>query len=241
MANSKQNYLEENETIIKNWLNNNTPLREIARNLSVKYDTLKKYLDKNNICYTKNPGRKGQPHLEVRKTAMYYIENKIPIGASLLRKKLIEDGLKEYRCECCGLTEWLGGPIPLELHHVNGNHYDNSLENLEILCCNCHGKKHAYGEINYDSSNKTNKIKKKQIVHGCCETCGNPLYDANLKYCSQECFHKACERLKYTKELLISILKENKTYFKSGKVLGISDKTFKKWCDKYGITKNCVL
>ena len=35
MANSKQNYLKENETTIVNWLNVNTPLSEIARNLSI--------------------------------------------------------------------------------------------------------------------------------------------------------------------------------------------------------------
>jgi 5-methylcytosine-specific restriction endonuclease McrA len=34
----------------------------------------------------------------------------------------------------------LGKPIPIELHHKNGDHYDNSLDNLEILCPNCHAQ-----------------------------------------------------------------------------------------------------
>lgn len=56
----------------------------------------------------------------------------------------LEDGLKEERCECCGLSEWMGKPIPLELHHKDFNHYNNSLENLQILCANCHMQAHNY-------------------------------------------------------------------------------------------------
>ena len=49
-----------------------------------------------------------------------------------------EVAIKEYKCERCGRTEWEGFPIPLELHHLNGVHNDNRLENLQILCPNCH-------------------------------------------------------------------------------------------------------
>lgn len=46
--------------------------------------------------------------------------------------------LRGHRCECCGNTEWLGQPIKLEIHHINGDRSDNSLENLQLLCPNCH-------------------------------------------------------------------------------------------------------
>jgi hypothetical protein len=37
-----------------------------------------------------------------------------------------------------GLSEWRGQPLPLELHHVNGDRHDNRVENLQLVCPNCH-------------------------------------------------------------------------------------------------------
>ncbi len=45
---------------------------------------------------------------------------------------------KINHCEVCGLTEWMGKPIPLEIHHINGKNTDNRMENLQLLCPNCH-------------------------------------------------------------------------------------------------------
>ena len=59
-------------------------------------------------------------------------------GGSRLRQRLIKAGLKEARCEHCGLDEWRGQRLPLTLDHINGDPRDNRLENLRILCSNCH-------------------------------------------------------------------------------------------------------
>ena len=58
---------------------------------------------------------------------------------------MIEFGYKEHKCECCGMTEWLGGSIPLELHHKNGDGKDFTLDNLVVLCPNCHTLTDNYG------------------------------------------------------------------------------------------------
>lgn len=52
------------------------------------------------------------------------------------RQKLIKE--RGEKCECCGLTEWLGQPIKLQVHHIDGNRQNDNLDNLQILCPNCH-------------------------------------------------------------------------------------------------------
>lgn len=70
---------------------------------------------------------------------------------SKLHKRLIKEGYKEEKCECCGLTIWQNVKIPLELHHIDGDKSNNKLENLQLLCPNCHAL--------------TNNFKSKNIKH----------------------------------------------------------------------------
>ena len=70
-----------------------------------------------------------------------------------LKRRLILEGVKLHVCESCRLTEWLGKPIPLELHHVNGNNSDNRLENLLLLCPNCHALTDSYRGKNKKDTN----------------------------------------------------------------------------------------
>ena len=61
-----------------------------------------------------------------------------------LKNTLFKNNLTSKKCECCGLTEWNGNPIPLELHHTNGVNTDNRIENLEVMCPNCHAGTENY-------------------------------------------------------------------------------------------------
>lgn len=53
-----------------------------------------------------------------------------------LKKHLIKD--RGHACESCNLTTWLSTVIPLEVDHVDGDKTNNELDNLKLLCCNCH-------------------------------------------------------------------------------------------------------
>jgi 5-methylcytosine-specific restriction endonuclease McrA len=65
-----------------------------------------------------------------------------------VKARLLAAGVKVLQCEGCGLSDWLGQPISLELHHKNGDGHDNRLENLELLCPNCHSQTDTWGARN---------------------------------------------------------------------------------------------
>jgi 5-methylcytosine-specific restriction endonuclease McrA len=65
-----------------------------------------------------------------------------------IKVRLISAGLKRNECEECGLTEWRGEPLSLALHHINGDGNDNRLENLSLLCPNCHSQTPNFGVKN---------------------------------------------------------------------------------------------
>lgn len=67
-----------------------------------------------------------------------------PRSSTDLRRRLLAEGVLEARCSCCGGTRWQEGPIPLELDHVNGDRCDNRLQNLRLLCPNCHALTPTY-------------------------------------------------------------------------------------------------
>jgi len=85
-----------------------------------------------------NRGGKGYKINNQRKSAIEYINSGSIIMLHRLKIKLIEDGIKKHECEKCKLNDWFGKKIPLELHHIDGNPFNNKIENLKILCPNCH-------------------------------------------------------------------------------------------------------
>ncbi len=68
----------------------------------------------------------------------------LSVQTNRLKKRLIEEGWREHRCESCLRDSWNGRPIPLELDHINGRRDDNRLANLRMLCPNCHAQTPTY-------------------------------------------------------------------------------------------------
>ena len=67
-----------------------------------------------------------------------YTSNKVPMQSDKLKIRLINEGYLEPRCNMCGISRWLDGEVPLQLDHKDGNKDNNNLENLRLLCPNCH-------------------------------------------------------------------------------------------------------
>lgn len=151
LDNKKQEIIEK--------INAGASKNTICKEYRCKFSTLNKRLTEWNI--TVSTEKKPSPRL---KSCTVYITNKAMISSSHLKKKLIKEGLKKDICEICGICDWIdenNKQVKLSLHldHINGNHYDNSLENLRVLCPNCHSLTATYG-----AKNKTryDKIKNEQ-------------------------------------------------------------------------------
>lgn len=241
---SKKHLYDENIDYINEAIKENRPITEIARHIGVKLYTIRRWLDEHGVEYKCNQNRKGLRHWESRRPMEDYFSNKVRIDVPTLRKRLIEYGYKEVKCECCGADSWMGKPIPLELHHKNGNHYDNTLENLEMLCRNCHGVKHNYGadQSVYKSKKEKPKVvkerkpKREKKIY-LCERCGVVLTSGKSKTgLCQACLHKlsrVAERP--SREELIELLCKY-SYVDLSKRYGVSDNAIRKWLKSYNVT-----
>lgn len=123
---------------------------ELARRLGLKPEgsnpkTLKKKLIEFNVDFSHFTGQ-GWNRPEHPKFGCYALplESILTTDSKMssynIKKRLFNNNIKKKQCEICGITEWNGKEITFQLHHINGNNEDNRLENLQILCPNCHSQ-----------------------------------------------------------------------------------------------------
>ena len=121
----------ERKEEIKQWITENRTKAQMARDLRCNPKTINNVLKRLGLEYDGNRGCKGLSKPNGHElTLLEYLQNSIDIQSNKVRKKLLDEGYKEHRCECCRLTEWLEEPIPLELHHKDGNPLNNTLDNF---------------------------------------------------------------------------------------------------------------
>ena len=132
----RKDIIERKEEIQK-WISENHSKAFICKEIKCKPDTLNGWLKRMGIEYKGNQYCEGYKYSPFKKTAIEYSKSSC-VKSNTLKNKLIKDNIKKEKCELCGKTKWNKKKIPLELHHINGNHYDNDFSNLEILCPNCH-------------------------------------------------------------------------------------------------------
>lgn len=252
-----QKYQKDNfEKVVKE----SKSIAEVCRKLSLKdvggnYGTISKYINMYNIDTSHFTGQTWNVGLAYTEQASQYsideiLENKIYICSSNLKNRLFRLNIKEEKCECCGATNiWNGKPLTLELHHKNGNHYDNSLENLQILCPNCHSQTKNYRKPKISEIKTKNKKAKNHIC--ICKECGKEFYsnrtDKTRKFCSIDCYHKHIKKITFideTNKLMLtadviqkitdSVSKCNNLTELSN-IMNVSRTTLRKWLKEIGI------
>lgn len=217
--------LERKEEILQ-WIEEEQPKCYIAKQLNCKPETLNTYLEKMGIQYSGQQSKKGQFKGSNKYKDVYeYLNKSTNIKSHILRKKLIESGVKEDKCELCGVSEWQGVKLPLELHHKDTNHYNNDLENLQILCPNCH----SIQEGNSGSAIGTKISQKEKVLKTKpCPKCGKEI-QMDSKLCA-ECTHLASRKVERPSREELKKLIRSTSFVQLGKQFGVSDRAISKWC-----------
>ena len=195
------------------------------------YPTFYKYKRLYNIDtshFTKREIKNIKNKGEYRPIADYENENPASIKGSVFLKKLVKEGYKEYRCEKCGITEWNGEELKLQLHHLDGNHYNWNVDNLQVLCPNCHSQ-----TDNFCGKATRSKEKEKRL----CKNCGKPIANGNGSGLCVKCSHEEKRKVTWpSKDELKQILKDEKANFSAiSRRFGVSDSAIRKWCKYYGL------
>lgn len=99
------------------------------RNAGGNFDNIKKHLIRLHVNTDHWTGKGWTKDRQLKDWSKY-------TNNTSVRKQLLK--LRGNMCECCRLTEWMNKPITIELHHIDGNRVNNTLENLQLLCPNCH-------------------------------------------------------------------------------------------------------
>lgn len=191
---------------------------------------------------------KGKTHTWASKTPLnkILIQNYFGGGTThRLKQRLIKEGIFVHKCYNCNLTEWMTKIIPLELEHINGDKFDNRIENLTLLCPNCHALTPTYRgknkptEFVEDTLNPGLKIKIKRISNKKqyhCKDCNVILTGRGVRCVT--CYHLMSRKVnRPSKEELMQLI--NRIPMTTiGKRYGVSDNSIRKWCLDYNIQKN---
>ena len=151
----KDKYMKYTKEVLEEAVSKSRAVSEVLRFLGLKQAggnfshisfLLKKYeintehfLGKLLVSKTQPPANK-----HTKESFLNMLKENVNLNGYRTKHYLIKFGIKEYKCENCNRTEWFDKKIPLEVEHIDGNHFNNRLENLKLLCPNCHAITDTY-------------------------------------------------------------------------------------------------
>lgn len=235
---SKIDMLSKEE--LQNLLDNSNSYSDVFRKLNLKigsqpYRKIKSRIKNDNLDiskFTKNRSNMYKKHFSKISTKLtddeIFVIDSTHLNNALIKKRLLK--YKDYKCEICGLINWNNKPISLQLHHINGINNDNRLENLLLLCPNCHSQTDNYAGANI----KTKAVKIKDNI--VCKICGKPIDKYGKHQMCVKCAGELRRKVvRPSKDELLFLIK-NKPMYKIGIDYGVSGNAIKKWCKDYGIS-----
>jgi hypothetical protein len=142
------------DTNLINAVQSESSIAGVLRKLNLRpvggnYQSIKNHIKRLNLNtghWTGQGWRKGSTNAvrKARPLDEVLVANSPTTATWHLRNRLINAGLLEARCSQCFIVDWQGQPLSLHLDHTNGDRTDNRIDNLRLLCPNCHSQTPTY-------------------------------------------------------------------------------------------------
>jgi len=157
-------------------------MMQAAKAAGMPFTTFIRYAKKYGV-YNTNESGKGVPQIPIQE----FLQENVIVKAGFLKKRLIDEGLIDEKCNWCGIISWRGEKIVLELDHINGNNRDNRKENIRLLCPNCHSQTLTFrgrtntGKRKYTDEEFVTAFKESETITQLCYSLNIAAAGGNLK------------------------------------------------------------
>ena len=190
--------------------------------LGRNYSTVSKYitelkLDISHFLSRDEILKEARSHIKKLPHDQLFAINEI--NRSHIKRTIMSEGLIDYKCKICGISEWNGQKLSLHLDHINGINNDNRLENLRFLCPNCHSLTENYCAKNKKRPNIQEEYK--------CLDCDKIISNTSIRCRSCTGLHRMT-KISWPPTTVLLNMVESFGYRETAKQLGISDSAVKK-------------
>lgn len=147
--------------------------------------------------------------------------------AGKLKNRLFKEGIFERKCSVCSIVEWNGKPTPLELDHIDGDNRNNELQNLRIICPNCHAQTDTYKGKNIAKRKLPTAKKQSNSLPVFCLDCSKEISNKGAVRCVS-CSGSNHSKIEWPDLAELQAAVADYGYSQVGRNLGVSDNAIRK-------------